>query len=200
MTGTTKYMAMFPLGVFLLPGEQIPLRIFEPRYKQLINECNETGETFGIPYADEEILKPYGSEVELVKIAAKNSLGEMVILIRGVSNFHLLNFKGKISDKLYGAGIVEYVDDNFTTTNPELAVLVKKLNLNLDPLLGSLISNNAINLMNIAKALMLNSEEKYLFYSMRNQAKMEAFLIKRLKFLERIQSQEKLLENNFSLN
>ncbi len=200
MTGTTKYMAMFPLGVFLLPGEQIPLRIFEPRYKQLINECNETGETFGIPYADEEILKPYGSEVELVKIAAKNSLGEMVILIRGVSNFHLLNFKEKISDKFYGAGIVEYVDDNFTTTNPELAVLVKKLNLNLDPLLGSLIFNNAINLMNIAKSLMLNSEEKYLFYSMRNQAKMEAFLIKRLKFLERIQSQEKLLENNFSLN
>lgn len=193
-------MAMFPLQVFLLPGEEIPLRIFEPRYKQLINECNETGDTFGIPFMNNEEILPYGSEVELVNIVAKNSKGEMVILIKGVANFHLLNFKEKIPNKLYGGGIIEYIDDKFSTTNPELVVLVKKLNLNIDPLMGSLITDDAVNLMNVAKAIQLNSEEKYDFYSLRNEKLMVNYLIKRLRFIEQIQAQERLLENNFSLN
>lgn len=200
MASTTKYMAMFPLQVFLLPGEEMPLRIFEPRYKQLINECNETGDTFGIPFIISDAIQPYGSEVELVNIVAKNSLGEMVILIKGVANFHLLNFKEKLPNKLYGGGIIEYIDDKFSTTNPELVVLVKKLNLNIDPLMGSLITDDAVNLMNVAKAIQLNSDEKYQFYTLRNAKHMESYLIKRLRFIEQIQAQEKLLENNFSLN
>lgn len=200
MGSTTKYMAMFPLPVFLLPGEEIPLRIFEPRYKQLINECNETGDTFGIPYVSNNNIKSYGSEVELVNIVAKNSLGEMVILIKAIANFHLLNHKEKLPEKLYGGGIIEYIDDRFTTTNPELVVLVKKLNLNLDPVMGSLITGDSVNLMNVAKAIQLDSDEKFAFYSLRNEKQMVNYLIKRLRFIEHIQLQEKLLENNFSLN
>ncbi|MGC4936190.1 LON peptidase substrate-binding domain-containing protein [Gordonia sp. DT30] len=30
---------MFPLGAALLPGEQLPLRIFEPRYRQMLRDC-----------------------------------------------------------------------------------------------------------------------------------------------------------------
>lgn len=200
MGSTTKFMAMFPLEVFLLPGEEIPLRIFEPRYKQLINECNESGETFGIPFIKDDELKSYGSEVELIKVVAKNSLGEMVIVVKAVINFHLLNFKEKLSDKLYGGGIIEYVHDNFSTTNPELVVLVKKLNLNIDPVMGSLITNSTVNLLNVAKALQLDSNEKFKFYSLRNQKQMESYLIQRLKFVEHLQKQEKLLDNNFNLN
>ncbi|HNV52558.1 MAG TPA: LON peptidase substrate-binding domain-containing protein [Tenuifilaceae bacterium] len=193
-------MAMFPLGVFLLPGEEIPLRIFEPRYKQLINECEENGNTFGIPYIIGDEIKTYGSEVELLNVVAKNNKGEMVILIKGVKNFHLLDFSESLPGKLYGGGIIEYVDDIYSTTNPELTVLVKKLKLNIDQILGSLITNDAINLFSIAKSIMLNSNEKFSFYSLRDNYKMEKYLIKRLRFIEQMQVQEKLLENNFSLN
>lgn len=200
MSFSTKSMAMFPLGVFLLPGEEIPLRIFEPRYKQLINECEENGNTFGIPYIIGDEIKTYGSEVELLNVVAKNNKGEMVILIKGVKNFHLLDFTESLPGKLYGGGIIEYVDDTYTTTNPELTVLVKKLKLNIDQILGSLITNDAINLFSIAKSIMLNSNEKFSFYSLRDNYKMEKYLIKRLRFIEQMQVQEKLLENNFSLN
>ena len=200
MSFSTKSMAMFPLGVFLLPGEEIPLRIFEPRYKQLINECEENGNTFGIPYIIGDEIKTYGSEVELLNVVAKNNKGEMVILIKGVKNFHLLDFTESLPDKLYDDGIIKYVDDTYTTTNPELTVLVKKLKLNIDQILGSLITNDTINLFSIAKSIMLNSNEKFSFYSLRDNYKMEKYLIKRLRFIEQMQVQEKLLENNFSLN
>ena len=200
MSFTTKSMAMFPLGVFLLPGEEIPLRIFEPRYKQLINECEENGNTFGIPYVIGDEIKTYGSEVELLNVVARNNKGEMVIMIKGVRNFHLLDFTETLPGKLYGGGIIEYVDDNYLTSNPELIVLVKKLKLNIDPVLGSLVTDNSINLFSIAKSMMLNSNEKFSFYSLRDTYKMEKYLIKRLRYLEQLQVQEKLLENNFSLN
>ncbi|BDX39270.1 hypothetical protein CYCD_26250 [Tenuifilaceae bacterium CYCD] len=189
---------MFPLGVFLLPGEEMPLRIFEPRYKQLINECENNGNTFGIPFTTGNEIKTYGTEVELLNVVAKNSKGEMVILIKGIRNFHLLDFTETLPGKLYGGGVIEYVDDIYTTTNPELSVLVKKLNL--DPVLGSLLTNDSINLTSVAKAMMLNSNEKFSFYSLRDNYKMEKYLIKRLRFIEQMQVQEKLLENNFSLN
>lgn len=200
MVSPQKSIAMFPLGIFLLPGEEIPLRIFEPRYKQLINECNEHKNTFGIPYVFDDEIKTYGCEVELLDVVAKNSKGEMVILIKGLRNFRLLDFSETLPGKLYGGGIIEYVDNNFTTTNPELAVLVKKLKLSVDPVLGSLLVDDSISLISVAKTIMLNSYDKFLFYSLRDSQKMEQFLIKRLKFIEQLQEQEKLLENNFSLN
>ncbi len=200
MDRSTKYMAMFPLQTFLLPDEDLPLRIFEPRYKQLINECHETNETFGIPYVHNNEVKSYGSEVELVEIISKNSVGEMVIVVKGIANFHLLNFKEKLPNKLYGGGEVEYVDDKFTTTNPELVVLVKKLKLEIDPVMGSLITNNSVNLFSVAKAIQLNFDDKFSFYSLRDKNKMVNYLIKRLQFLEQIQIQEKKLKNDFSLN
>ncbi|HPD95649.1 MAG TPA: hypothetical protein PLA24_07115, partial [Tenuifilaceae bacterium] len=77
---------------------------------------------------------------------------------------------------------------------------IKKLKLNIDPIYGTLNTGSAMNLTAVASSIMLNSEEKYTFYTLRDAFKMERFLLKRLKFIERIQSQEKLLENNFSLN
>jgi uncharacterized protein len=191
---------LFPLSTFLLPGEEIPLKIFEPRYIQLISECEKSSKPFGIPFIEKGDITRYGSEVEIQSIIAKNSLNEMVILVKGVRNFHLIDFYNELPGKLYGGGIIEYIDDKFLSTNPELAVLVKKLKLNIDTTLGTLVIEGYMNLMDIAKSIMLNSDEKFTFYSYRNLYQMERFLIRKLKFLELIKKQEESLQNNFSLN
>ncbi|TSD97215.1 peptidase S16 [Skermania sp. ID1734] len=43
-------MPMFPLGTVLLPGERLPLQIFEPRYVALVQAClaAPTGPEFGV--------------------------------------------------------------------------------------------------------------------------------------------------------
>ena len=46
---------MFPLRIFLFPGEQTTLHIFEPRYLQLITECLENNVCFGIPYQGKQL-------------------------------------------------------------------------------------------------------------------------------------------------
>lgn len=41
-------LAMFPLEVALLPNQDLPLRIFEPRYVALVQHCVGSGEPFGV--------------------------------------------------------------------------------------------------------------------------------------------------------
>lgn len=48
---------MFPLGSVLFPGLGLPLRVFEPRYRQMIEECVAGDRTFGV------VLIERGSEV-----------------------------------------------------------------------------------------------------------------------------------------
>lgn len=39
---------MFPLEAVLLPGQDLPLRVFEPRYGALVRRCLDAGEPFGV--------------------------------------------------------------------------------------------------------------------------------------------------------
>jgi len=44
----TLDLPLFPLGTVLYPGGQMTLRIFEPRYLDMIRECARTGGSFGV--------------------------------------------------------------------------------------------------------------------------------------------------------
>ena len=41
-------LPLFPLNVVLYPGMSLPLRVFEERYKQMMNRCLEGDMTFGV--------------------------------------------------------------------------------------------------------------------------------------------------------
>ena len=44
----THDIALFPLGTVLFPGGLLPLRIFEPRYVDMISRCMREDELFGV--------------------------------------------------------------------------------------------------------------------------------------------------------
>src|SRR5260370_23602760 len=41
-------LPLFPLNVVLLPGADMPLHIFEPRYRQMVRDCLEAKSPFGM--------------------------------------------------------------------------------------------------------------------------------------------------------
>ena len=106
------FLALFPLQLALFPGEQVPLHIFEPRYKQLIAECRDEGVTFGIPAFVEGNLSVFGTEVELVRVLQTYDTGEMDIVVRGVKVFKIVELQTDVPDKLYAGGTIEYPDDD----------------------------------------------------------------------------------------
>jgi Lon protease-like protein len=44
----SSQLPLFPLNTVLFPGQLLPLHIFEPRYRQLIAECQKINQPFGV--------------------------------------------------------------------------------------------------------------------------------------------------------
>jgi Lon protease-like protein len=49
----TRVIPIFPLDLVLFPRQELPLRIFEPRYKQLVDDCMLGDGQFGVCLIDE---------------------------------------------------------------------------------------------------------------------------------------------------
>lgn len=106
----TNFIPIFPLGIVVYPGENLNLHIFEPRYKQLINECHEQKKSFGIPTVIENQMKDFGSLVTITAISKLYESGEMDITTRGEKVFRVLEVIRDVPDKLYSGAIVNYPD------------------------------------------------------------------------------------------
>lgn len=104
----TNFIPIFPLGIVVYPGEHLNLHIFEPRYKQLINECHTGKKPFGIPTVIENHLQDYGTMVTIAEITKVHDNGEMDIKTEGNSVFRILEVIKEIPDKLYSGAIVNY--------------------------------------------------------------------------------------------
>ncbi len=94
------FLAIFPLQLAIFPGEEVPLHIFEPRYKQLIAECRDEGITFGIPTHLNGRIARYGTEVRLKRILKTFDTGEMDIIVVGVRIFEVNEVQAEVSGKL----------------------------------------------------------------------------------------------------
>lgn len=104
----TNFIPIFPLGIVVYPHEEVNLHIFEPRYKQLINECHDTGRLFGIPTIIENRLQDYGTLVSIKEITTVHDNGEMDIKTVGDRVFRILEVIKEVPDKLYSGAIVNY--------------------------------------------------------------------------------------------
>ena len=106
----TNFIPIFPLGIVVYPGENLNLHIFEPRYKQLITECNDQKKAFGIPTVLENKMQDFGSLVSISEISKAYDNGEMDIKTRGERVFRVLEVIKNVPDKLYSGAIVNYPD------------------------------------------------------------------------------------------
>ncbi|TSE10709.1 MULTISPECIES: LON peptidase substrate-binding domain-containing protein [Aquimarina] len=117
---------LFPLQTVVYPGERLPLHIFEKRYQQLIQDCEEEGISFGIPtYIDDKL--EYGTEVRLQKVAQKYPEGESDVICIGTRIFKIKNFYQQFPGKLYAGGEVEFLKDNDSSPEELQEELLKNI-------------------------------------------------------------------------
>src|SRR5580658_7843634 len=112
---------LFPLDVVLLPGAELPLHIFEPRYKTMIARCLEENLEFGMILAAGQALATMGCTAEIVQKVRDYPDGRMDILTKGRVAFHLTEL---LDEKEYYEGTVEYLSDS-----PQVADLEQEAQL-----------------------------------------------------------------------
>ena len=106
-----RLLGLFPLGLVLLPGEVVPLHIFEERYKKLIGERLEEGE-FGIVLADEDSVRECGTAARVAQLIEETDEGRMNILVEGVRRFRIVEVRTPDDPEAeYLSAEVEYYRD-----------------------------------------------------------------------------------------
>jgi Lon protease-like protein len=101
-------LGLFPLGVVLLPTEQLPLHIFEERYKELVGECLEQDGEFGLVYADDDGLRDLGTRARVVDVLTRFEDGRLNILVEGGERFRLTELT---DGRSFNTGLVEPIQD-----------------------------------------------------------------------------------------
>jgi Lon protease-like protein len=105
-------LGLFPLPIVLLPTEQVPLHIFEERYKELIGECLEQEREFGLVFADDDGVRDIGTTAAVVRVLPPPfEDGRMNILVEGRYRFRLLRLTEGRSFHTGETDVLQDVDD-----------------------------------------------------------------------------------------
>jgi Lon protease-like protein len=101
-------LPLFPLQVVLLPGSQLPLHIFEDRYKEMIGEVLRDQVEFGVVLASEKGIVNTGCTATVVRVLREYTDGRLDILTRGRRRFEILLLN---DERSFLRGAVEFFDD-----------------------------------------------------------------------------------------
>src|SRR5687768_18598605 len=122
----SRRLPLFPLPVALLPGANLPLHIFELRYRKLIADCAAASAPFGILYHDPDEHGPFLFEEGRVGTAAhleaRQTLpdGRSLILVRGGARFRILAEVPDASEPYYEALVEDFPDEPGPTSGDAL--------------------------------------------------------------------------------
>jgi Lon protease-like protein len=114
---------LFPLNVVLFPGMIIPLRIFEPRYRLMIQRCIDEAQPFGIAMIKDgdEVGGPavphdVGTLAEISE-AKRMPDGQLMIQAVGLRRFRI---RRMVEGEPYAQAEVDILDEAETPIDPTL--------------------------------------------------------------------------------
>ena len=99
---------VFPLDLVLYPNEQMPLHIFEQRYRDMIAYCLETESPFGVLLSKEGKTADIGCTAKIERVVNTYEDGRMDILVNGVKRFRV---DGLDESETYMIANVEYIEE-----------------------------------------------------------------------------------------
>jgi ATP-dependent Lon protease len=172
---------LFPLDTVLLPGMQMPLHIFEPRYKLMIERCLKERLEFGIILAASKAIATLGCTAEILEKLKDYPDGRMDILTEGRAVFRLNEL---IDEKEYYEGAVEYVDDepsaNDATTNSRLSETFERCHflLFVRPWIDSAPSQPETLSYRIAGLLPLELEKRQALLEIRSESERRGLVLR----------------------
>jgi Lon protease-like protein len=108
---------LFPLNVVLLPGAELPLHIFEPRYREMVKNCLEEKSEFGMLLSLPKGLARVGCTAEILNVAKRYPDGRMDILTVGRASFRVVEL---FQQNPLLEGQVDYLEDREIAVPPRI--------------------------------------------------------------------------------
>ncbi len=103
-----ELLPLFPLELVLFPGAELPLHIFEPRYRRMVEQARESHTEFGVVRTAGGGVEPVGCTAVVEDVTKRYEDGRFDVATRGVRRFQALDFD-RSQDVLRAR--VEFIDD-----------------------------------------------------------------------------------------
>jgi uncharacterized protein len=190
------HIPMFPLTLLPLPGELVPLHIFEPRYRELLQDAENKDITFGIYFNHSINVEKMGSLMKLESVIKRYPGGESDIIVKCIDIFKLDTLFRTFKTKPYPGGDAHLIEeDNMLIPSEGLYDLFSEYMMLRN------IKNHftAFDYYQIANELALDVHERYKLLTATADGK-EKFLKGQLKFQLHILKQEEQSKGVFHLN
>lgn len=195
------YLPFFPLNLVVYPKENLNLHIFEPRYRQLIDECLDTGTTFGIPSFINNKLPGYGTEIKVLGLYKRFEDGQMDVKTQGVRVFRILTFDNPVANKLYAGGKVAFTQDE-----AQVEGVIPELLLQLDRLYTLLQSSVDFDAQlypfsyQVAHKVGLSVAEEYQLLTIERETNRQRFLLKHLNKVIPVMTEMERTKDRIKMN
>jgi len=108
---------LFPLNVVLLPGAELPLHIFEPRYREMVKNCLKEKSEFGMLLSLPKGVARVGCTAEILDVAKRYDDGRMDIVTAGRAPFRVVEL---FTEDPLLEGQVDYLEDREAAPNPRI--------------------------------------------------------------------------------
>lgn len=187
---------MFPLNILPLPGELVPLHIFEPRYQELLADAENDDIKFGIYFNHAINTGRIGSLMKLESVLRKHPGGESDIIVKCYDIFTMDKMYRSYRSKQYAAG-----DVKLWKTNRHESISTKLDELFRDYLLKRNIvrPESSFNPYSVAVELSMDTADRYDFLLTEGKSQ-DAFLIQRVRYQLHLLDQEERSKDVFHLN
>jgi Lon protease-like protein len=114
-------LGLFPLDLVVLPGEAVPLHLFEPRYRQLYADCVLEERPFVVVQAGPAGTAEVGCSCGFETLVRRFPDGRLNVVVRGLEPVRLVE---ETEGRLYFSAKVEPLGDLPSSPPPELAAKV----------------------------------------------------------------------------
>lgn len=197
-----SFIPFFPLKLVAFPGEQLNLHIFEPRYKQLIQECLDEGKSFGIPVYHENEILDFGTEMKVTQLVRTYPTGEMDVNTVGLRAFKIHSFEEQVKGRLYAGGKVSFLDNKMDGEGEDFSRLRKlaKQLVSLMRMDDKLDVDVMTHSFDMAHKMGLSLEQEYDLLQMTRESQRQEYMISHLEralpiVMEMEQAKEKIKMN-----
>lgn len=194
---------LFPLKLVVYPGEQLNLHIFEPRYKQLINDCRSEKMTFAIPPYINETIMPIAPEMIMQRVVKVYPDGKMDIKTMGKGLLLTEEFKKTMSGKLYGGALAKPIPlemQGNLAKNIEIIDLIRRLHKLMDVSKSLPEKTDRGISYHIAHHVGLNIQQEYELLEMTDEEQRQDYLIEHITKLIPIVTEMNALRVKVQMN
>lgn len=120
-------LPIFPLPVVIYPNEELRLHIFEPRYKELIEDSQKQGIVFTIMPVIENMVMEYGTLVSLVEVTKNYPDGKSDVRLLSLRKMKMIKLLNHFPNKKYSGALMEEIEDHLETSNNTLLKTIETL-------------------------------------------------------------------------